>query len=115
MMRFLLPAALAFALMAGSAEATDFSVIGVGLWSCGSWTAARRDRTRQGPEQRVVGFLSGIGYEGVDEREITFWPKWTPMAFRAWVDNYCRAHPLDPIVTVGQAFDRDHPRRPPSG
>jgi hypothetical protein len=109
-MRFLLSAALAVALMmTGSAEATDFHMVGVGSSSCGSWTASRGGQTTGIYEQWVVGFLSGVGYEGTGQGD-------DPLAgvdangVWAWVDNYCRAHPLDQIVMAAKAFDREHPR-----
>lgn len=65
MMRFLLPTALAVALLTSSAEATDYHEIGLGFSSCGSWTEARSNQTTAfAYGQWVVGFLSGIGYEG---------------------------------------------------
>src|SRR5215472_16358814 len=108
MMRFLLPAALAVALMIGSAEAAKV-IIGLGTASCGTWTADRRN-----PEglparlksQWILGFLSGVAaaeefdpMQGVDAN-----------AVRAWMDDYCRAHPLELIMTAGEAFIREHPR-----
>jgi hypothetical protein len=62
-MRLRLLVVLTAALVAGHAEA-KYSAIGLGNASCGTWGAARRDRRATGYEQWVVGFLSGIGYEG---------------------------------------------------
>ena len=96
-MRFLLPSALAVALLTGSAETADFKAVGLGFSSCGQTAGVY--------EQWVVGFLSGIGYEGIgqgDDRLAGVGANgvWT------WVDNYCRAHPLDRIVTASKVFDR---------
>jgi hypothetical protein len=48
-MRFLPPAALAAVVLTGPTKAqiqkTPYLVVGVGLASCGTWTAARRNRT----------------------------------------------------------------------
>lgn len=59
-------------------------------------------------EQWVLGFLSGVGYaanqdgidplNGVDDQGV-----W------AWVDNYCRNHPLNLVVTAAAAFRVAHP------
>lgn len=120
-MRFLAPAALAVAMMTGSAEAQPtagapalgVSMLGVGVGqSCGAWTAARYNRSTQqsaANEQWILGFLSGTGYaggahggnplHGVDADGV-----W------AWIDNYCRNRPLDLLELAGAAFDEAHPR-----
>jgi len=97
MMRFLLPSALAVALLTGSAKTADFNAVGLGCSSCGQTAGVY--------EQWVVGFLTGIGYEGIRQGDnppagIDVNGVW------AWVDNYCRAHPLDQIVTAAKVFDR---------
>jgi hypothetical protein len=114
MIRPILAAAL---LISSAAEAADFSFIGTGHSSCGSWTASRRTGQASLPEQWILGFLSGVGdvsasnanaVGGVTERD--------PLngvdaqAVWAWVDNYCRANPLDKVVRAGEAFVAAHPR-----
>jgi hypothetical protein len=50
-------------------------------------------------------FPETLGYQGPDN----------PLngldgdAVFAWIDNYCRAHPLDSIVKATEAFDAEHP------
>ena len=69
--------------------------------SCGTWTQARQqDRQKSVTHQWwVVGFLSGLEYEGVD-------PSRDPLAgndfggIAAWIDNYCRENPLKPIAAA---------------
>ena len=82
---------------------------GVGDASCGTWTA-RRTQGRPhawGYEQWLLGFLSGASVwgktglsplEGVDHDGV-----W------AWVDSYCRAHPLYKLSRVGMEFTLVHP------
>jgi hypothetical protein len=57
------------ALLISSAEAAqpgNYNAIGSGAAiSCGSWTALRRQGQASLPEQWILGFLSGVGYEGV--------------------------------------------------
>lgn len=106
-MRFLLPAALAVALMTSNATAEGFTIIGIGLDSCGSWTAARRDRHDLGPGQWIFGYLSGMGWvavHGVDPLNGL-----DGQAVLAWIDNYCRDHPLGDIASAGNAFAIVHP------
>ena len=52
--------------MTGMAEARaqKFSLMGQGSLVCGTWTAWRRDGLSLGPQQWVLGFLSGIGLMG---------------------------------------------------
>jgi hypothetical protein len=52
-----------------------------------------------------LGFLSGIGFTadgdplaGMDAEGV-----WS------WVDNYCRAHPIEKIAKAAAEFDRIHP------
>jgi hypothetical protein len=104
-------AILAAALLISSAEAAQpgkYNLIGSGTISCGTWTASRREGRALLPEQWILGFLSGIGYEseggdnplnGVDANAV-----W------AWMDNYCRANPLDDVAKAGAAFVAIHPR-----
>jgi hypothetical protein len=114
-MRLLLMA-LGVALMTGSAAAAEKYISGgLGTASCGAWTAARRDRQALGYEQWLLGFLSGFAdlaasdcpcpakmdpLRGVDAQGV-----W------AWIDNFCRAHPLDEGLEAGEAFAAAHPHQ----
>jgi hypothetical protein len=107
---FLLCAALAVALMSGSAEAQqgEYSMIGQGTLSCGTWTAYRRNQSALGIQQWVLGFLSGVGFAsaqfGRDPlNEVDAQGVW------AWVDNYCQSYPLNRIVDAAMTFARTHP------
>jgi hypothetical protein len=95
-----------------AAQATDYTVIGVGASSCGSWIIAHRPPVSADArlmEQWVLGFLSGIGYIVLDKGD-------DPLrtvdagAVVAWVDNFCRSNPLKLIVDAGQIFYAAHPR-----
>jgi hypothetical protein len=108
-MIFLLPAALAVALMTGAAAKADFQAAGAGRFvSCGSWTSARRDRAAVVYEQWILGFVSGVAWDLSAGRN--------PMnglkngAVWAWIDNYCQGHPIDMLGTAGSAFANAHPR-----
>jgi hypothetical protein len=105
-------AILAVAALISSAEAVqpgNYNLLGTGTISCGSWTALRRERQASLPEQWILGFLSGVGYEGLDRGD-------NPLngvdadAVWAWMDNYCQANPLDGVAKAGSAFDTTHPR-----
>jgi hypothetical protein len=107
-MRFLLPLALALALLTGHAAA--YNLIGAGADTCGAWTADRRDPTSTLAMMNgswVTGFLSGIGYAGADwldplqglhNRDVL-----------AWMDTYCQAHPLESISRAAGGLAHEHP------
>jgi hypothetical protein len=103
-------AILTAALLISSAEAAqlgNYNLLGSGTISCGTWTALRRQGQASLPEQWILGFLSGVGYEGGGRDN--------PLsgvdadAVWAWMDNYCHANPLDHIAEAGAAFDAIHP------
>jgi hypothetical protein len=57
----------------------------------------------------VLGFLSGVGFvgdngnnplDGVDAYGVC-----------GWIDNYCRANPIEMIAKAAAAFYFDHPHR----
>lgn len=94
----------------GAGNAYAYRSIGSGNSSCGTWTAEQ-----QQPDsvlaimdvQWIFGFLSGVGWvapSGVD-----------PLggldgyAVTEWIDNYCRAHPLDNMIKAAAEFVYAHP------
>ena len=116
-MKPLLLAALIVSLFAGNAGAADakhegnYAVIGLGLNSCDSWTAARltpQATLAFAEGQWVLAFLSGVGFmggetgnnplNGIDAQGV-----W------AWIDDYCRVHPLEKIAQASAAFSFAHP------
>jgi hypothetical protein len=112
-MRFLLPAVLVTALTSSSGEAADnYTAAGLGAVSCGAWTAARRDRQAGDVEQWILGFLTGMADLAAS---VPVQSKMDPLsgvdaeAVWAWVDNFCRAHPLEKVVRAGEAFATAHP------
>jgi hypothetical protein len=110
-------AALAIAIAAAVPhQAHAVRYIGAGAETCGFWTEVRRypGNPNDGSiKQWVLGFISGtaLGGFGLD-------PKWgfDPLegvdayAVWAWVDNYCRAHPLEIIANAAKAFILEHPK-----
>jgi hypothetical protein len=109
---FLLLTVLSVSLVTGFAEdAGAFQVIGAGAASCGTWTKYRSD-----PQAHfvasvevnwVLGFLSGIGYARAGADPLR---GMDPAGVSGWIDNYCRAHPIDPIHLAAVAFSEAHPR-----
>jgi hypothetical protein len=89
---------------AGAAEQVD--IIGAGNASCGLRTAARRDRHAGYAEAWVLGFLSAVGVTSSDKNPLR---GVDAEAVWAWIDNYCRAHPLERLVESTEAFIIAHP------
>ena len=86
-----------------------FKTIGVGAAnSCGTWLSNRHnnDVADLALKKWVLGFLSGVGFVGS--------PNLDPLnhldanAVFHWMDNYCRAHPLDGIFVALKAFVKEH-------
>ena len=99
---------LVVCLMARPAEA-GYLAIGRGNGSCGAWTTTRRAQQAQGYEQWILGFLSGVGWQGA-QSGINPLNGLDANGVWAWLDNYCQVHPLDPLVEAAAALARAHPR-----
>jgi hypothetical protein len=91
---------LALALSVGPTAAQE-EVFGAGTVSCGTWTQARQARSigAGAGAQWVAGYLSGLNVgtasAGRDALSGTDFD-----GLMGWIDNYCQAHPLDPLVTA---------------
>jgi len=107
-MRVTVALGLMVAIAAPPADAVQ--VIGVGLGSCGTWTADRaaRDVDEVADRAWVVGYLSGAAVWGPDLNPLQ---GVDAQAVWAWLDNYCRAHPLVKIQEAANAFIDEHPGR----
>jgi len=99
---------VAVAIAAANAQEGMYYALGLGNSSCGTWTAARRERQAFGFEQWILGFLSGVGFQG-GERGIDPLNGVDAQAVWGWTDNYCQAHPLETIALAGAAFAHAHP------
>jgi hypothetical protein len=115
-MRFLMPTALAVALLTSSAAAqtpsqTPSTIMGVGVLSCSAWTTARHEGGALEHGAWVLGFLCGIRTARIS------WPSGEVVdhllgtdrdGVLAWIDNYCQARPLEKVVAA--AWARRSPR-----
>jgi hypothetical protein len=108
MRMLLLLVTLAIALPAGSV-AQQYQVVGAGATTCGAWSANRRSNSQVWYVQNgwVLGFLSGVGFMGGGVTN--------PLrgldadAVAGWLDNHCKAHPLENLATAAAAFVAEHP------
>jgi hypothetical protein len=85
--------------------------------SCGAWTAASLAPKTEEIHFRILGwwlqgFLSGVGVtHGLAPDGLPYYPLKgmdSPGVF-AWIDNYCKAHPIENIDDAGWAFVVAHP------
>jgi hypothetical protein len=89
-----------------SAQGPGNMVFGQGMNSCGAWTQARQTRSVSAglSAQWVAGFLSGMN----SQFNLTSSPdpQDDPLlgtdfdGLMAWIDNYCRSHPLETIIAA---------------
>lgn len=109
--RFLL-VLVALTLLSGSlgfAQPETYMVYGEGQKSCGSWVADTDARPssnmRANDRVWVLGFVSGVGYRQTwDPPKLGELKATDSNALTVWMDNYCRAHPLDSIVKGASAL-----------
>lgn len=76
--------------------------------SCGAWTSARSrgGADSQSWESWAMGFLSGYNRFSIQSNgDVAFGAGIDGM--KAWIDNYCRANPLDPVVKALTALIRE--------
>ena len=122
-MRFLLIlSVLTVLLTAGApeAQAATYTMSGAGIRSCGSWSAHSGELNSPGPVTQ--GLPSRTARVGMGPG-VSFWYGFIhnndgdPLdsvdaeGARAWIDNYCRAHPIENIGDAAAAFYFAHPHR----
>ena len=97
-----------FALSLASTTAVAQTMIGPLQNSCETWTEVRRTRqtqTSQALEFWVTGFLSGANV--FDDTDINFLKGMDSNAIYAWIDNYCKANPLERLPDAAYALTRE--------
>jgi len=110
-MRLTKAAALGCAVIAfagpGMARASDngkqFVIFGAGLDTCGKWVAARSGPGHGDAQLTwIAGYLTGFNEWGWRGRDISGGEDGPAIA--GWMDNYCRAHPLDNLREATDAL-----------
>jgi hypothetical protein len=86
--------------------------VGVGV-SCGAWQEARRARNVQaiGQESWVLGYVSASNAFAVATTQNDFLAAVDAEAIWAWLDNYCRQHPLEKLAKATDALIVDLMRK----
>ena len=95
-------------------------LMGVGASSCGEWLQFRSAQINNGNIQQISaalqaeawidGFLSGFNI-GKPPGPDLLQSQPNGFALNAWVDNYCRSKPLDPIASAAIALVKDLQQR----
>jgi hypothetical protein len=86
-------------ILVGPAAATDVTVFGAGTQSCGKFLAsAEHSADRVGYWGWAAGFLTATN--DIKNQQVSI----DMDGAMAWVENYCRAHPLDPYFVALDAL-----------
>jgi hypothetical protein len=91
-----------------------YHALGVGVAvSCGAWQEARRARNVQamGQESWVLGYVSATNAFAVATTQNDFLAAVDAAAIWAWLDNYCRQHPLEKLAEATDALIVDLMRK----
>jgi hypothetical protein len=91
--------ALGLIVLMASVAVAQQSVIGLGASSCLFWTGQRNAKASFSWEQWLLGYVSGAGAP-----EIPLLKDPDGEAVLAWIDEYCRSHPLDQLGVAGHAY-----------
>jgi len=105
MIRALVVAAIMLVAASLEASAQDRIIFGEAGTSCRTWTQARQTKSRKAglSAQWVAGYLSGSNVEA-DHPDVLVGTDFDGLM--AWIDNYCRANPLDLVGTAAlKLFD----------
>lgn len=96
-------AALTIVVFAQEATAAGVTVLGSGTISCGKWI----EQSRASPSSLplaigwVAGYLTRASIS--TNRDLLAAPD--ASALRAWIDNYCLAHPLDTLFNAVEELE----------
>jgi hypothetical protein len=95
-------------MLVADAAAETKHMLGLGGSSCGSWTKAS-PVTRSLAQQWVVGYLAGLNSQTPDDLDFIKGADFDGLM--SWIDNYCRAHPIESINTAANELSTELLRR----
>jgi len=89
---------LAVFLIGGTAWAQQYTVFGYGTQSCGRWTAEKEKDAvdRDIFHSWVTGYMTAYS-KWVEKTQDSPVNSSDPIGAFAWIDNYCKEHPLDNV------------------
>jgi hypothetical protein len=95
-------AVIAFIAMCGAVVAEETAIYGFSA-SCGTWSKERGAHSRAAVEYGdwLLGYLSGFASSGIYPVDVL--KASDPEGAVAWVDGYCRSHPLDRLADAARA------------
>lgn len=93
--------ALALLISATPSEAKHL-VLGAGVRSCGAWTTDRVQNRAALREAWLIGFVSGHNAYATTSRNVG--ETTDDAAMFSWIDNHCRANPLDTLEEAAIAM-----------
>jgi hypothetical protein len=91
-----------------SASSDEAIVYGAGMVSCGEWHQYRENKDsliKFQLQSWVDGYLSGVNLTSVGADFLL--PRPNPVAYYAWIDNYCGRNPLDVIAKAAFQLRRE--------
>jgi hypothetical protein len=97
--------------MSAPVETGQFHYTGAGRGSCGTWTVDRRTQQAMPEEQWVLGFIAGQAdlSQGLSpSARLDPLKRVDAEGVFAWMDNYCRDHPLNKIIDAIEDFVLAH-------
>jgi hypothetical protein len=87
-----------------------FQVIGAGVDSCGTWTAESRIALGFQNKSWVLGYVTGYNRYGLAiDSNVAHGTN--AAGIIGWIDNYCRANPLDSIAAAAESLVEELRRR----
>lgn len=96
------------AICSSKAKAQGRAIYGAGTVSCAEWQKYRLSDDKPNMYQLQAwtdGFLSGYNLASEDIDVLASRP--STVAFYAWIDNFCGAHPLDSLVVAVSALRKE--------
>lgn len=101
-MRPVAVAVLSLLIIGGPAHAQGRMVLGNGISSCGTWTKERQTDAVNSAllTQWVAGFLSGMNVPNATDVLVDK----DYDGLMGWIDNYCRANPLNSVGIASAAL-----------
>jgi hypothetical protein len=82
----------------------SYQILGPGVGTCGSWTEVRRagGAPQQVASAWVLGYLTAYNEFVAADGNVAAGAD--PDRVLAWIDNYCRAHPLDNLALAARSL-----------
>lgn len=92
-----------------SSPAFTQPVVTIGAADCGQWIARKGNNfTDIRTNSWLMGFMTGLNFDGRGKNLLS---KVSAEQIFLWMDNYCKANPLDTVVKGGQILMEELDKR----